>query len=381
MYSELSLAPGLAHKLDTVIDRAISEERIVGAVVLVARAGEITYRRSAGFADRKTARPMREDDIFLLASITKPIVTAAAMRLIEEGAISLDDPVTRWLPDFRPRLADGSEPVITLRHLLTHTAGLSYSFTAPPGDDFERLGISDGLGEPGLSLADNLARLAQVPLASPPGAAWRYSLAIDVLGGVLEAADGAALPAIVARTVTGPLRLNDTAFTVTDIRRLVTHYGDGDPIPVLLDESLRLPFAPTVSFAPERIFDPNSYPSGGAGMAGTAMDILRFLETIRRGGAPILQPETVEAMKANQIGPQIETQDPGWGFGYGWAVLNDPIAAATPQAQGTFRWGGAYGHSWFVDPARELVVVALTNTAFAGMKGAFPDAIRDAAYG
>ncbi|RFB79539.1 serine hydrolase domain-containing protein [Methylovirgula sp. 4M-Z18] len=380
MYSDLSYAPGLATGLDAVIDRAIAEERIVGTVVLVARAGAIVFRRAAGFADREAARPMREDDIFLLASITKPIVTAAAMRLVEENVIGLDDPVTRWLPDFRPRLPDGTAPTITLRQLLTHTAGLSYSFTAPSGEDFARLGVSDGLAEPGLPLSENLARLSQVPLASAPGAEWRYSLAMDVLGGVLEAATGMSLPAVVARQVADPLHLKDTGFQVTDVRRLVTHYADGNPTPVLLDETIRLDFAPSLTFAPKRIFDPNSYPSGGAGMAGTAGDILRFLETIRQGGAPILQPKTVKAMVTNQLDPRAETRGPGWGFSYGWAVLEDPAGTATPQSKGTLQWGGAYGHSWFVDPVRQLSVVALTNTAFAGMQGAFPDAIRDAVY-
>ena len=116
-------------------------------------------------------------------------------------------------------------------------------------------------------------------------------------------------------------------------------------------------------------------------MVGTAHDVLRFLEAIRGGGAPILELATVARMTADQVGPQAETSGPGWGFGYGWAVLADPAAAATPQSKGTFRWGGVYGHSWFVDPARALTVVALTNTAIEGMAGAFVTEVRDAVYG
>jgi CubicO group peptidase (beta-lactamase class C family) len=116
-------------------------------------------------------------------------------------------------------------------------------------------------------------------------------------------------------------------------------------------------------------------------MVGTAGDYLKFLETIRTGGGPILRPETVALMMTDQVGFQAQSQGPGWGFGYGWAVLDDPSAANTPQAKGTIAWGGVYGHSWFVDPVRKITVVALTNTAFEGMNGRFPTEVRDAVYG
>jgi Beta-lactamase class C and other penicillin binding proteins len=324
---------------------------------------------------------MREDTIFRLASITKPLVTAAAMRLVEEGRIGLEDPVTRWLPDFRPRLEDGTEPVITIRHLLTHTSGLSYGFLHGKTGPYRRAGVSDGLDQPGLDLADNLRRIASVPLSFAPGRSWQYSVSLDVLGGVLEKVTGKPLPALVEGLVTGPLELRDTAFSVRDAGRLAAAYADGRPEPVRMEDGTFVPLdAGGAFFAPSRILDSTSYPSGGAGMAGTAGDILRFLEAIRTGGAPILRRETVQAMMADQVGPQAQTQGPGWGFGYGWAVLDDPQATGTPQSPGTIQWGGAYGHSWFVDPVRKLTVVALTNTAFEGMAGAFVRDIRDAVY-
>lgn len=381
-----SLAPAadteLAARVDAAVGRALAEKRIVGAVTLVARDGEIVHAGAAGLADRESGTPMRVDTIFRLASITKPIVTAAAMRLVETGRLGLDDPVTRWLPDFRPRLADGSEPVILLRHLLTHTAGLSYGFFEPEGSAYHRLGISDGLDLPGFGLAENLRRLAQAPLATPPGAAWRYSLGLDVIGAVLEAAGDKSLPQLVAELVTGPLGLADSGFAVTDPARLAAAYADGAPEPARMADGVVVPlWDGAVRFAPGRAFDPTAYPSGGAGMVGSAGDILAFLETIRRGGGSILRSGTVAEMMRDQVGTQAETQGPGWGFGFGWAVLDDPAAAGTPQSKGTLQWGGAYGHSWFVDPARRLSVVALTNTAFEGMSGAYPGAIRDAVYG
>lgn len=373
--------PRLTAEVDAVIDRALAEKRIVGTVVLVARNGEVVYRRAAGFADREAGVPMREDAVFRLASITKPIVTAAAMRLAEDGRIRLDDPVTRWLPEFRPKLPDGSEPVVTIRHLLTHTAGLSYSFLEAEDNPYRKAGVSDGLAEPGMSLEENLRRIASVPLAFHPGEAWRYSVGLDVLGGVLEKAAGESLPTVIERHVTGPLAMHDTAFSVRDRNRLAVAYANGSPEPARMGELESVKLGDnTARFAPGRIFDPASYPSGGAGMAGTAQDILVFLEAIRKSGAPILKPETVRQMMADQVGPQAQTQGPGWGFGYGWAVLVDPQLAGTPQGKGTIQWGGAYGHNWFVDPARRLSVVALTNTAVEGMSGAYPREVRDAVY-
>lgn len=376
----------LESRLDRAIDTAIADDRLVGTVVLVARNGEIAYRRAAGLSDREAGKPMQEDAIFRLASISKPFVTAAAMRLVERGVLALDHPVTRWLPDFRPSLPDGSRPEITLHRLLTHTAGLSYRFLEPDGSAYHRLNVSDGMDQPGLSLAENLHRLTQAPLAYVPGTAWRYSLGIDVVGGVLEAATGRALDDIVRGEVTELLGLADTGFSVTDPLRLAAPYADGHDGPARMEGTVTVPLPlpwedGAVRFTPDRILSSASYLSGGAGMAGTAADILTFLEVIRTGAGAILKPETVAAMRRDQVGSQAETQGPGWGFGYGWAVLGDPAPTGTPQAKGTLQWGGAYGHSWFVDPVNRLSVVALTNTAFEGMAGRFVTDIRDAVYG
>jgi len=232
-----------------------------------------------------------------------------------------------------------------------------------------------------MSLNENLRRIASVPLAFEPGRSWRYSVSLDVLGGVLEKATGESLPVLVERLVTGPLGLRDTGFSVRDRSRLTVAYADGSPEPIRMrdHEAVRLGDG-TVRFAPGRILDPASFPAGGAGMAGTARDVLTFLEAIRKGSSPILKSETVAQMMADQVGPEAQTQGPGWGFGFGWAVLADPEPAGTPQAKGTIQWGGAYGHSWFVDPANGLTVVALTNTAFEGMSGDFPRRIRHAVY-
>ncbi len=372
----------LAARLDKVDDAALAEHRLVGTVVLVARDGKVVYHRAAGLADREASRPMREDAVFRFSSVTKPFVSLAIMKLVEDGKLNLDDPVTKWLPDFRPKLADGTEPAITLRQLLTHTSGLTYGLAETASHPYHRLGVSDGIDLSGITLDENMRRLAQAPLGFAPGSAWRYSLAIDVLGSVAEKATGKPLPQIVAETVTQPLGLKDTGFVARDPARLTAAYYNAQPAPKRMTDNLDVPIGGTaIRFAPSRATDATAFPSGGAGMVGSAGDVLTLLETIRQGGAPILKASTVAEMMKDQVGPQAATQGPGWGFGYGWAVLDDPAAGKTPQGAGTLAWGGVYGHNWFVDPKSRLTVVIMTNTAFEGMNGAFTKEVRDAVYG
>lgn len=372
----------LSVRMDRAIDQALAEERIVGAVVLVAEAGRITYRRAAGLADREKARRTKEEDLFLLASITKPVIAAAVMRLVDQGLMDFDDAVTRWLPEFRPHAADGTQPPITLHQLLTHTAGLSYGFFEAPDHPYHRLQVSSGLDRAGLGLQENLRRLAAAPLSYLPGAGWRYSMAFDVLGAVIEQASGQPLQQAVETLVTRPLGMHDTAFHVVDRRRLATAYGDARPRPERMGREHTVPFnGQPIRFEPERIFDPASYPSGGAGMVGTAHDVLQLLEALRTGGEGFLRSETAAGARQAFVGAQAQAKGPGWGYGRGWAVLVDPVAAQSPQSAGTLSWGGVYGHSWFIDPARQLTVVALTNTAIEGMTGRFTTDVRDAVYG
>jgi CubicO group peptidase (beta-lactamase class C family) len=353
----------LAKRIDTAIERAIAEQQVVGMVVLIARDGEIVYHRAAGFADREAKRGVREDTVFRLASMSKPIVSATALALVDQGKLSLDDPVAKWLPEFRPHLADGSEPTITVRHLITHTSGLTYKFLEPADGPYHKADVSDGLGEPGLAMDVNLRRLASAPLLHAPGTAWQYSLSIDVLGAVVARAGGASLPDVVARLVTGPLKMTDTTFTPTDRDRVAWPYAAGKP-PVRMTEPYDLSMGPmgTLRFSPARIFDPASFPSGGAGMAGTASDYLKFTEAIRRGGAPILKPETARAMAQNQIGNlDVPFLGPGGRFGFGFGIAGEPKPGG--RLGGSFGWGGAYGTGFWADPTSRLSVVIFTNVA------------------
>ncbi len=371
-----------AKALDSVIDAATGSGKIVGTTVIAARSGNIVYQRAAGFADREAGRPMAVDEICRLASMTKPIVCVTALALIDSGKLALEDPVTRWLPDFRPKLADGREPVITIRHLLTHTAGLGYGFLEPEDGPYHRLGISDGLDRSGLLLQENVARIASAPLLFEPGKGWHYSVAIDVLGAVIERVTEKTLGEVVQAIVTGPLGMTSVEFVAAKGKQLAIPYGDASPLPVRMTDPFTLKFGQSeIVYSPSRAFDSTAFPSGGVGMVGTAKDYLRFAEAIRTGGAGIIRPETAKAMTTNAIGDlPVGAAGPGFGWGLGVAVLKDPAKANSPVTAGAWNWSGVYGTNFWVDPAEELSVVVLTNTAVAGMTGEFPLAVRRAIY-
>jgi CubicO group peptidase (beta-lactamase class C family) len=375
-----------AGAIDALLDRVLADQRLVGAVVLILRDSQPFYSRAVGLADREARTPMAPDTIFRLASMTKPIVSVATLALAEAGRLDLDDPVTAFLPGFRLAGPDGREAVITIRHLLTHTAGLSYGFLQEGEGVYRQAGISDGIDRPGISLDENLRRIATVPLRFAPGSAWHYSLATDVLGAVLSAASGETLPEIVADRVTRPLGMTVSAFVATKPDRLATPYADAPSPglePVRMTDPFVLPQAEggPVHFSPGRAMDASAYASGGAGMVGTAADYMRFLEAVRLGGAPVLSSAGAAAFVADAVpGMEIDLSGPGWGFGLGVGHLRDPIAAETPAKAGSWAWGGVYGTSFWVDPASRLSAVALTNTALEGTNGDFTRDIIKAAY-
>ncbi|WP_339283639.1 serine hydrolase domain-containing protein [Paenibacillus sp. FSL R5-0486] len=374
----------LHNYVDEAIDRALSEKRIVGTVVQVALRGKLIYSRAAGFADREQKRSMSENALFRLASVTKPIVSTAALALISQGKLSLHDPVTRWLPAFRPKLASGQDALISVHQLMTHTAGLTYSFFQEDQGTYELAGVSDGMDWSEMSLEENLQRLASAPLLYEPGNMWRYSIATDVLGAVIEKVTGMSLREAVNTLVTHPLHMTDTDFVAVDSERLTAAYANGSEEPRLLHQELELiPFIKgTAGFrlSPNRANRTAAYLSGGAGMVGSTGDFLTLLEALRQGGQPLLTEAVAAEMSTNQIGDLVMPYWPGRGFGLGFTVLKDPVAAGTPESPGTWRMGGTYGHSWFVDPKEELSVVAFTNTALEGMSGQYTTDICGAIY-
>lgn len=363
----------LVERVNAAIDAALVQ-RIVGCVILINQDGREIYARAAGLADREADTPMQRDTIFRLASVTKPIVATTVLRLVDLGLIGLNDRVTRYLPWFTPANPDGSPADIRIRHLLSHTSGLAYDLL-PPDASSGTAGIVN-------SLRETLQNIARVPLAFAPGAGWAYGTSIDVLGAVLAAINGSDVEDAVAAYVTAPLGMTNTHFYVADPARLATPYADGNP-PVRMGEPHVMRDAQgnvVGTFSPARILNPAAPQNGGAGMAGTADDVMKLLEAYN-GNPGLLAPETVATALANQIGDlPRRPQDAGKRFGFLGAVLADPQAAGNPSPSGTVDWGGVWGHNWVVDRTNRMTIVVCTNTTFEGCNGPFRDDILRAVY-
>lgn len=375
----------LTQRIDTAVQSALNDKRIVGAVIAVMQDGQLAHFKAYGQADREAGKAMSEDAIFRLASISKPIVTAAAMRMIELGKFDLDTPVTDFLPAFKPKAPDGSTPTITIRHLLTHTSGLSYDFLQPLDGPYNTLKVSAGI-DGDLTMEENLERMVQAGLTFPPGAMWLYSVATDVLGAVMMKAEGTDLEGVVQKYVTGPLQMTDTSFYVTDPARLVQPYSNAAPEPVPIGDNFKQPFVPgcgPINLGTSRAFNRNAFQGGGGCMNGKAMDIVRMLDAIRAGGAPILSEASTKQMMSNQVGPLRILFDPtgNTAFGFGGSILLDPAASGSFLSPGSWQWGGVWGHSWFVDPTRKTTIVNLTNTTLEGMAGQLPRDVQQAVVG
>ena len=355
----------LGKAVDAAIDKNIARGFTTGVLVSICFDGEMVYRRAAGLADREANCLMQENTLFRLASISKAFTSLAVAALVEQRKLSLDDSVSKWLPYFTPKLSNGFVPVITIRDLLCHMSGLDYRWAQKEDGPYAKAGVSDGLDITGLTLEENLKRLASAPLCFAPGSPWLYSLGPDVLGAVVAKVQGTDFRTALAELVTKPLGMTDTAFyaSESDRKRVAApYYLDNGKLARMNDDQ----FLTSVDdryfhFSPERVFHAEEYPSGGVGLVGTASDLMRLVETIRTGESPIADKGLMSQMSANQLGDMMAR--PGFGFSLGWGVLVDPVEAVTPQTAGTLAWGGVYGSKWFADPARKLSVVTMTTTA------------------
>nr|KZB01773.1 hypothetical protein A4A59_12085 [Rhizobium leguminosarum] len=349
---------------------------------MASRSGHIIYSSARGLADLEARRPMDLNSIFRMASLTKPIASVCVLALVDAGLIDLEEDIRRYLPAFSPMLGSGEVPTITIRHLLTHTSGLTYDFLQPPTGSYWAKQVSSGLDQPGLTLSEQLARANAVPLVAMPGTAFNYSISTDILGAAVMSVTHGTLDEAFLRFVLGPLGMYETGFVPTDNSRVTQAYFNHEGALSRMGPSqLVANDISFTSFSPDRWRDPKSFQSAGAGLLGTASDYLTFLVALLQGGSPILSPNKMNWLAENAIGDlEVDPANPGWGFSLGFSVLRDRVSVGTPQANGSWSWGGAYGHSWFVDPSQELAVVALTNTAMEGVAGQFPLEVRNAFY-
>ena len=391
-------------KLDAQLQTLVEGGSTPGIVVIILRDGQPHFSRGVGVQQPDGQAQIGRDQMFRYASMTKPVTSVAALILVEEGKLGLDEPVSRYLPAFADlkvrqpdsTLAPAARPP-TIKELLTHTAGFSYNFINRPGiaDAYAQAGVTDGLADPAIATGEAMRRLASAPLAYQPGTEWHYSLATDVLGAVIEQVTGGTLGAFVTERIAKPLQLDSWVFqALTDQRgqfvgvtrpeRVTGALGTGF-VPVTTAE--RVPYPVTGGTAlldPERVFSPTAYHSGGGGMSGSARDYARFAQMLLNegelDGARVLRAETVRQMTANQIGAlPVTLRGPGWGFGLGVSMVTDPAAAKTAQPPGSYGWGGIYGTGFWVDPVNGVVGVVMTQTAIIG-SGPIANSVREAFY-
>ena len=362
-------SPERLARLDRLMQDYVDQGRIAGAVALVLRDGRLVYERAVGWSDKEAGRRMTHDAIFRIASQSKAITSVAVMILVEEGKIALADPVSKFIPEYAAttvavRTDTGTAIVparrpITIKDLLTHTAGISYGTDAHVAARYEAEGLGPAAGfgwytadkdEP---ICTTMARLASLPFVAQPGEAWVYGYNTDILGCVVEKASGMPLDTFVARRITEPLGMGDTHFYLPPAKRerLATVYA-GTP-------EGRVVRAPDDAKGQGHYVDgPRRSFSGGAGLVSTARDYARFLQMLLNGGTldgvRILAPRTVRLMATNQVGALYRT--PGLGFGLGFEVV-EAYGAGGLSAEGTFSWGGAYGSNYRVDPRDRLVLV------------------------
>lgn len=361
-------------RLGAVMDKAIEDKRIVGSVLMVARNGELVFSRAAGMADREAGIAMTTDAIFRLASVTKPIMSTTALVMMDKGLFGLDDKVRDILPWFEPRLPNGEIGDIRIKHLMTHTSGIDYVCETPDGER-----INGGLQDTDRGFEENFVLMNKKPLVFAPGTGWTYSLGIDILTAVIEAVHGDSPQSAMRQYVADPLGMKDATFLLTSKERLAQPYGDAKPEPERMGDFYTVTHdgVPMMSFGTTRIFNPKAFNSGGGGMAASADDVLRLLNSLIAKDS-ILKPETAKAALLNQIG-EVDAR-PGVKFGLVGSIIADQKAAKTNLPNGVVTWGGVYGHSWSLDPKTGTVAVSLTNTSIEGCDGAYPEQVWEAIY-
>lgn len=354
----------------------IEQKKLAGTIAMVARYGKVAYLERFGMMDLEAAKPMQFDTIFRIYSMTKPITSVALMMLYEEGQFQLHDPVSKFIPEFAEVkvLASATqegfevaelEREITIWHLLTHTAGLTYDFfeDSPVDAMYREAEILSPLGILKMPLQEMIQRLVRLPLTHQPGTAWRYSMAIDVLGYLIEVISGMSLDVFLEQKILKPLGMEDTDFYVPEAKlgRFAAMYSPTENGGIeLLDAPATSPYA-----------KPTRCLSGGVGLISTASDYIRFAQMLLNGGeldgTRLLGRKTIELMTANHLPDElipIQLQPHtlyGCGFGLGFRVLVNAAQAGLLASEGEFGWGGAASTSFFVDPEERLIGLLLTQ--------------------
>jgi CubicO group peptidase (beta-lactamase class C family) len=363
---ELGLSSERLERIDTAMQRYIDQELVAGIVTLVARRGSVVHLEKLGMQDIETSKPMELDTIFRIYSMTKPITSVALMMLFEQGLVRLADPVSKYIPKFKKvkvwvnegEFADLTRE-ITVHDLLTHTAGLSYGGYEETHTPVDKLYDQADVFNTDMTLQEMMRRIADLPLVHQPGEVWRYSVATDVVGRLIEVISDMTLADFLDEKILRPLGMEDTAFSVPadKMGRFATLYG--------MTEKGALEVIDTVvggDYVTVRLH------AGGHGLVSTAADYLRFAQLVlNRGelnGVRLLGRKTMELMTTNHIPPALlplEMVDPwpGFGFGLGFRVLLDVPQAGVMGSVGSHGWAGWASTYFWVDPQEQLIGILL----------------------
>ena len=352
-------------RLDAGMQRFVTENRLAGVTTLLARRGKTINFNAYGKKDSRTADVIQRDSIFRIYSMSKPVTGVAMMMLYEEGKWRLDDPVTRYIPEFAKlqvylgenpdgtmKLEDARRPM-TMRELMTHSGGLGYVLNqASPVD---RLIIKEQILNPAAPLQTMIDKLAKTPLNAQPGTRWYYSIGIDVQGHIIEKLSGQTFADFLQTRLFGPLGMKDTAFHVPKqkLSRLARIHTDGQ------GGQLAPPSDDAVD-----VTTPPAGPSGGGGLYSTADDYLRFAQMLLNGGefggTRYLSPRTVQMIRTNHLqADALKTVRVGTGWGLGFRTVIDAAAAGEPVSDGTFDWYGIGGTWFWIDPVSDLTFVGM----------------------
>jgi len=358
-------------RITTRVQQAIDQKRIAGAVTLVARHGKVVYFKSQGSLDREASKPMRNDSIFRICSMTKPITSVAVMMLYEDGKFMLEDPVSKYLPEFKnPKVlvksSEGRPPYtipaareITIKDLLTHTSGLTYEWNETLGVQYKAAHVASGLLQYDGSIEDNVKNLASLPLLFSPGTRWEYSLSVDVLGRLVEVVSGMPLDQFFQKRIFEPLDMKDTYFYLPDnkVDRLAVAYTyyDGKGLQRFPDTPISEgSFSYSADYpyrGPKKLF------AGGAGLSATAADYFRFCQMMLQGGklgdVRLLSRKSVELMSHDQLGHVSDNQ--AFGLGFGVEGIKTPLSEL--GSPGSFGWGGFFYTQFSIDPKEEMIVI------------------------
>jgi len=361
-------------RISAKVQHNIDDKRIAGAVTMVVRHGKVAWLKSQGMMDREAAKPMQPDALFRICSMTKPITSVAAMMLYEEGKFLLDDPVSKYLPEFKNmkvlvKPASG-EPYsipakneITIRDLMRHTSGITYQWNGDLGAAYEKAGVASGLLQYDGTIADSSKALAGVPLLFNPGERFEYSLGVDVVGRLVEVLSGQPLDQFFRTRIFDPLGMKDTYFYPPDnkLDRLTTAYTyyDGKGLSRFPDTPIRegsfVYSADYPSKGPKKLF------SGGAGLVSTAMDYARFCQMMLDGGKAgntrLLSRKTVELMTHDQLGKI--GPDQGFGIGFGIEGVKGPLDELGSVDE--YSWGGFFYTTFTVDPKEQMIVIFMAQ--------------------